>query len=82
MPFLPRMNKPIEPTFDEDWKKAVLFVLLVEQGLPPWAAGPEGWKALAALTDWPKEKCLRALAEACRRGMIKTVDTNEEAFPA
>jgi hypothetical protein len=66
------MNETFYKTFDADWKKAVLFVHLLQPGLPQWAAGRDGWKALAALTGWPEERCQAAFEEAARRGLIET----------
>ncbi len=64
------MPKPIESDFEQDWEKVVLFLMLVDVGLPPWASGQGQWKALAALTGWSRERCVAAFEEAERKGMI------------
>ncbi len=54
-----------------DWQKVLLFLCLLEGQLPPWARGEDQWKALAALTGWPKKRCSAAFQEAGRRGMAQ-----------
>ncbi len=62
------MLKAIEPEFLEDWEKAVLYAFLTNVGLPSWATGHDQWRAFAAVTGWPEQRCLSALAEAHRKG--------------
>lgn len=64
-----------ESSLTEDWQKALLFLALLSGVLPPWARGEDQWKALAALTGWPKGRCVAAFQEAGRRGMA------EQEFP-
>ena len=70
------------PQLSEDWHKAALFVYLVEVGLPSWASGENEWKALGALTGWPEKKCLAALEEAKRMGMIIRKSQDSGSFAA
>ncbi len=65
------MKNIIPPNFHQDWQKAVLFVCLLSEGLPPWASGKESWKAIAVLTGWPEKTCRAAFNEAEQRGMIQ-----------
>jgi hypothetical protein len=76
------MSKKTTSKFDEDWAKAVLFARLSYQGLPPWASGKDMWKALAALTGWSRERCVSALEEAARRGMLAKEDAEPDSFSA
>ncbi len=82
MPFYVSMSYKTTSKFDEDWEKAVLFVGLCSHELPPWAAGKDMWKALAGLTGWPRRRCVSALEEAVRRGMLTTDNTDADSFSA